>query len=239
MHTEATSHAPRILTESGESSPRSVCDLPQIEVTTRRHRERCPQASIGILANTPHPHRARCPEALPIPSRALDTSSVASELRRFLARPSARHVRNAQIGCVRGKGWLAKKAVGLRSSLRRLVELSRAEIQQHRPAVATEMRGHLTHAYRSQSDCYLTFLKLAEHLGYPTTTLGQPLVSRTSAVLPDVDLIGLRTGRPRRGPLLQARAGLPAGSFKVIGDVAIDLAFMKRRNGFGTDVRAR
>lgn len=239
MHTEATSRAPRILTQSGESSLRSVCDLPQIRVTPRRHRERCPHASIGILANTPHPHRARCPVALPIPSRALDTSSVASELRKLFARLSARQVRNAQIGCVREKGWLAKKAVGRRSSLRRLVELNRAEIQQHGPAVATGMRRHLTHANPSQSDCYLTFLNSAEHLGYPTATLGQPLVSRISAVLPEVDLLGLRTGRLRRGPLLQARAGLPADSFKVIGDVAIDLAFTKRRDGVGTDVRAR
>ena len=177
MHTEAASHAPRILTESGESSLRSVCDLPKMEVTTRRHRELCPHASIGILANTPHPHRVCCPEALPIPSRALDTSSVAS----------ARPVHNAQIGCVRGNGWLTKKAVSPRSSLRRLVELSRAEIQPKRPAVATELRGALPTPTRRSLTVFSLFSSWQNTWATPRPRWVSPWVTNLS-------------GAPRRRP---------------------------------------
>lgn len=238
MHSEPALRVRRILTEGREPPLRSVCDLARTEITTRRHRRQCPHMGIRYLPNKPHAHRARFSEALSIPSR-VDASSVTSALRKLLARPRARQVGNAQIGSVFVKGWLTEKAVSPNISLPWLVKLSRLEIQPG-PAVATALRERHLHAALSVPDYLPTLVKLAKHVVCPKGTLGPPLVSRSSALLPDVSLVAVRTSHARRGPLPQARAaGLPAATSRVIGDVAVDLSFTKRRDGFGMDARGR
>jgi hypothetical protein len=118
------------------------------------------------------------------------------------------------------------------------VKLSHLEIQPGL-AVAPALRGQLLHAALSAPDYLPTLLKLAKHVVYPKGTLAPRLFSRSSAMLPDVCLVAVSASHARRGPLPLVRAGLPAASSRVIGDVAVDLSFTKRRDGFRMDARAR
>jgi polysaccharide pyruvyl transferase WcaK-like protein len=102
--------------------------------------------------------------------------------------------------------------------------------------------GYVTDADAEQAHRVLTLLEYAHHHGVRTAMVGQglgpaedpALVSRLEAVLPRVDLIGLR--ERLRGPELLARAGVPDERVVVTGDDAIELSHAVRSQTLGSNV---
>ena len=141
MSAEVTSPAPRILIENSEYWLSNVGDLAMMDVTIRRLRGRWPQATIGVLTNTPHLLRAYFPDVLPIQPRGRETWSDTGAVAEFLAGAGPRRVGPVQIGWVTTKAWLPQKAAGLRRKLRKLVALARSDVQpEHTAPAATVPR---------------------------------------------------------------------------------------------------
>ena len=237
----------RILVEGGGFTLLNIGDAAMLKVAVTRLTELWPHATIEVLTTNPDKLRDFCPSAVPIAIDAreawLSGRSLTNRFRRIL--PSRV---STLLESLEQKLWLRFPALNdLEINLR-----ARA-LGKSLPAAPASFRKLLLEADLLVicgggfiNDCFakgacdlLDELTAVLKAGVPVVAFGQGigpmtnpvLMAKARAVLPRLDMIGLREGHSSL-PILES-IGVPRDRISVTGDDAIELAFERRPSSLG------
>lgn len=227
-----SSGKPRLLVEPSDTVLHNIGDMAMLYCGTKRLAAALPTAAIEVLTWEPDKLADLCPHARPI---GADGRSVwLALLPRRIARslPVSWSIRFRLAAC-----RLLARLLGSSSS-RRGAAIRKAaafvETVETADALVVAGMGGLTDYFPEWAYEMLETMALALRLGRPVILVGQgigPIESRwlrrrAAAILPEVELIGLREGRASLPALLEL--GVDRDRIVVTGDDALQLGFQLR-----------
>jgi colanic acid/amylovoran biosynthesis protein len=240
---------PRLLVEPGSYAMLNLGDIAMLQVCIERLRERWPDASIGVVTESPERLAQHCGDVLPI--------SAAGQHEWFRDRWDGGAYSPLLGQRSRSRlERLARRRLEERQPRRARVAV-RAELLAREPAsedlrefvswllgadgVVVSGRGGTTDVFLEDGLEVLQLLHTATALGIPTAMFGQglgPMEDETlralaREVLPRVDVLAVRESRSAV-PLLE-ELGVRSDRVTVTGDDALELAHRLRSNGAGRE----
>jgi polysaccharide pyruvyl transferase WcaK-like protein len=245
----------RVLVEPNAHHLLNMGDVAMLTVTVERLQVLWPDATVGVLTDSPELLAVHCPEAVPVPAAGhqlwFDLPYIGEAVRRRLPADIARWMRNCEQKLRRRRPNVAASIIRAR---RRLKRLDAAELDEFlgwlfgADAVAVVGAGLLTDAFAPSAVTVLELVETAVERGAPAAMFGQgvgPLTDPTlqawcRRVLPRLDLIALREQRAGL-PLLLA-LGVDSSKIMTTGDDALELALRTSRpeamgGGIGVSLR--
>jgi polysaccharide pyruvyl transferase WcaK-like protein len=231
----------RILIDSGSYHALNVGDVAMLQACIVRLRELWPGASIAVVTNSPDALTTHCPDVRPVPLSgrvAFTSDSPFGRAARFLPRRlsealEASHERIRQrwpaalAAIIAGKRLLALRGDCFAAPTY-VRAVTRADL------VVASGAGVFTDAFTENANGVLDTLDLAVRHNVPAVAFGQgigpvsnqALLRRMAAILPRLDLIGLRERR-ESARVLNA-IGVRRERIIVTGDDAMEMAALGR-----------
>lgn len=245
----------RILVEPNAHHLQNLGDVAMLQVAVERLTELWPEATIEVIADEAAPLQSYCPQALTVPAggrRAWFAESlIGSRVRDALPSRLATSVSAAEANVRRRWPHTAQRVLAAKHKAKRdgaadITSFSSAVLSADLLVVSGA--GAITDEFSPLALTILDLLELASREGIPTAMMGQgigpisrkSLARRAAAVLPRLNLIGLRE-RVCGLPLLQD-FGVAEGRIRVTGDDAVELAFragprQDAANALGVSIR--
>ena len=231
----ASTSRPRILVEPSDYFLRNFGDMAMLQSAVERLQTLLPDAAIEVLTEDPPALARLCPSAIPI-----------AEKRRFFSLKHG-YLRSSLHGLLPSR--LADRvfrripraiAPWLDDRLRERSQF--AKCLRHADALVLGGMGGITDYFGDFAEGLLKSLELAIVLNRPVVLVGQGLGplenprlrSLAAAILPRVELIGLR--EKRAGPALLGSLGVDVARIDVTGDDAVEIAYDMRIEKLGSAI---
>lgn len=223
---------PRVLVEPSDYFLRNFGDMAMLRCAVERLQALLPDAAIEVLTEDPQALLRLCPSAIPVAEKgrffSLKHGYLRSSLHRFFPNRLADRVHRRIPRAI--ASWLENR---LRERSQFAKCLKRAD------ALVLGGMGGITDFFGDFAEGLLKSLDLAIKSNRPVVLVGQglgplenpQLRALAAAVLPKVDLIGLR--EKRAGPALLGALGVDDGRIHVTGDDAVELAYDMRIERLG------
>jgi polysaccharide pyruvyl transferase WcaK-like protein len=244
----------QVLVDPGTFDCRNTGDLAMLQIAVRRLRLIFPGVSIQVFTDDPVALKRHCPDVQPIENAIRHTwfgdHSLLGRLHRYLPRrqseAAARLTRRIRNRCPAAIETLLRMKLAVRARDRGSMKAFLESVHGADLVVACG-QGGMTDVFGGHARRVLDTLEMAIRHRKPTAMLGQgigpmsgaALLARARAVLPRVNLIGLREGRA--GAPLLASVGVLPSRVVVTGDDAVELAYEARRpelgRGLGVNLR--
>ena len=228
----ASSSRPTILVEPSDYFLRNFGDMAMLQSAVERLQALLPDAAIEVFTEDPQALLRLCPSVIPIAEKgrffSLKHGYLGSSLHRLIPNRLADRVYRRIPRPL--ASWLDN----------RLRERSRfAKCLQRADALVLGGMGGITDFFGDFAEGLLKSLELAIKSNRPVVLVGQglgPLENArlraiAAAILPKVDIIGLR--EKRVGPALLRAFGVDDGRIHVTGDDALEFAYQMRMETLG------
>jgi polysaccharide pyruvyl transferase WcaK-like protein len=235
----------RILVEPNAHHLQNFGDVAMLQIAVERLAELWPDATIEVIVDNAGLLQAYCPQAVAVPAAGrrawFAESLIGSRVRDSLPSRLSAIVSSAEANVRRRWPRAAQRALAAKHKAKGdesdEVDCFVSAVRSADLLVVSGA-GAITDEFAPLALTILDLVELASRRGIPTAMMGQgigpisrrSLNRRAAAVLPRVDLIGLRE-RVCGLPLLRS-FGVPEERIRVTGDDAMELAF---RAGSSTD----
>jgi polysaccharide pyruvyl transferase WcaK-like protein len=235
--------APRILVEPNAHHLLNLGDVAMLEIAVERLAALWPRAAISVITEDPALLARHCPGARPLDAGGrrlwFEDYALTYTLHRLVPRRLSLRLIDFERSLRRRSPRSAERLVRARAALRRedtrplddfLAAASEADL------VVSTGAGALTDHFAPLALNILDLLQAARERGSATALVGhgigpitdRALLQRARAVLPTVDLIGIRE-RVTGGRILE-ELGVAPERVRITGDDAVELAYRARRD---------